>query len=606
MKKIFFLLAIISISFSCEWNANNLSQATQKDTTPPTITITSPNNSNTFGPGTIIIQGNATDDLKVVKVETSINGGTYTEAYNKGFSLSSKKLEWIAYIDTVPLNTGTHTITARATDQWDNTATTTITINVDNTTPLSELSGTPPLINNLADISITVGGTDIVSYQYQLDGGTWSAETLIATLITASGLSTGEHILTVIGKNSSGIWQSAASTTKYSWYINDKLHFDASDGAINDNFGQSVAISSDGSVFISGAPNDDDRGDSSGSAYIYNWTGSAWNQTKITPSDGVTGDCFGQSVAISSDGNTAIIGAYASDIHGGSGSAYIYNWTGSAWNQTKKLTASDGATGDHFGQSVAVSSDGSKIVIGAYTDDDNGDKSGSAYIYNWTGSTWNQTKITPSDGAARDNFGWSVAVSSDGSTVIVGAQCDSNNGEIYGSAYIYNWTGSAWNQTKKLTASDGTPSDIFGRSVAVSSDGSKIVIGAYADDENGDDAGSAYVYNWTGSTWNQTKITPSDGVTGDCFGQSVAISSDGSTIIIGAYTDDDNGDKSGSAYVYNWTGSAWNQTKKLTTSNGAARDYFGQSVAVSSDGNSAVIGACGKNSYQGSIYLFYQ
>ncbi|MCP4128449.1 MAG: PKD domain-containing protein, partial [Gammaproteobacteria bacterium] len=417
-------------------------------------------------------------------------------------------------------------------------------------------------------------------------------------------LGVGEHTLLIIGKkivDGKEVWQDATEeVTKYVWSVNTQYYFSASDGAGGDVFGVSVAVSSDGSTIVAGASEDD----GSGSVYVYNWTGNVWNQAKLKATDGTAADRFGQSVAISSDGSTVVVGATADDDNGNySGSAYVYSWTGNAWNQTK-IIATDGAADDTFGWSVAVSSDGSTVVVSAPGDDDNGDSSGSAYVYSRTGSTWNQTKIMATDGAASDYFGWSVAVSSDGSTIIVGAYCDDDNGSTSGSAYVYSWTGSTWYQTK-IIATDGAADDAFGRSVAVSSGGSTVIIGAHGDDDNGNLSGSAYVYNWTGSSWNQTKIISSDGAVGDLFGWSVAVSSDGSTIIVGAYGDGDNGNYSGSAYVYNWTGSDWDQTKIIAT-DGAAGDYFGYSVAVSSDGNTIIVGSYCDNNEQGSVHLFYQ
>ena len=159
------------------------------------------------------------------------------------------------------------------------------------------------------------------------------------------------------------------------------------------------------------------------------WT----QQANLTASDGASRDLFGISVAVYCD--TSVIGAYVDyDIGVFSGSAYVFTRSGGTWTQQAKLTASDGASSDQFGISVAV--DGDTAVIGAYWDDDSGIRSGSAYVFTRSGGTWaQQTKLTASDGAAYDEFGYSVAV--DGDTAIIGAYYDDDNGGSSGSAYVF-------------------------------------------------------------------------------------------------------------------------------------------------------------------------
>jgi hypothetical protein len=325
-------------------------------------------------------------------------------------------------------------------------------------------------------------------------------------------------------------------------YINsawNETKLTASDGAAGDSFGWPVSISGDGLTAIVGAHRDDDNGTDSGSAYIYKYINGAWNETKLTASDGAASDFFGRSASISDDGLTVIIGALGDDDDGSSsGSAYIYKYINGAWNETK-LTASDGAAGDSFGLSVSISDDGLTAIVGANGDDDDG----SAYIYKYINSAWNETKLTASDGAASDSFGYSVSISDDGLTAIVGANGDDSS---RGSAYIYNYNSGVWNETK-LTASDGAAYDYFGYSVSISGDGLTAIVGANGDDSS---RGSAYIYNYNSGVWNETKLTASDGAAYDYFGYSVSISGDGLTAIVGAYRDDDNGTDSGSAYIF--------------------------------------------------------
>ena len=264
---------------------------------------------------------------------------------------------------------------------------------------------------------------------------------------------------------------------------------------------------------------------------------------KLLPDDGAVGDQFGHSVALS--GDTAVVGARRDDDNGIiSGSAYVFVRSGTSWAQEAKLSPVDGAAGDQFGRSVAISGD--TAVVGAHGDDDNGSDSGSAYVFVRSGTSWAQeAKLSPVDGAAGDRFGRSVALSGD--TAVVGAFRDGDNGNSSGSAYVFVRSGTSWAQEAKLLPDDGAAGDRFGISVALSGD--TAVVGAPEDDDNGSNSGSAYVFVRSGTSWAQeAKLLPVDGAAGDRFGRSVALSGD--TAVVGAHLNDDKGSRSGSAYVF--------------------------------------------------------
>jgi len=385
----------------------------------------------------------------------------------------------------------------------------------------------------------------------------------------------------------------------------------ASDGAANDNFGRWVSISCD--TVVVGANGDDDNGSSSGSAYVFvNQCGDWVERDKATASDGAAGDEFGRAISISYD--TVVVGAASDDDNGlSSGSAYIFerNQGGAdQWGEVKKLTASDGA-GDLFGRSVSISCD--TIVVGAVNDDDKDTNSGAAYIFerNHGGADqWGEVKkLTASDGAASDQFGFSVSIDSD--TIVIGANRDDDKGADSGAAYIFerNHGGAdQWGEVKKLTASDGAAVDQFGFSVSISCD--TVVVGALLDDDDGTNSGSAYIFerNQGGANnWGEVKkLTASDGAAGEQFGQSVSIDCD--TVVIGALLDDDNGNASGSAYIFerNHGGAdQWGEVKKLTASDSEANDLFGRSVSISCD--TIVVGAVSdddKDTNSGAAYIF--
>ena len=371
----------------------------------------------------------------------------------------------------------------------------------------------------------------------------------------------------------------------------------ADDGMANDNFGHSVAIN--GTIVIVGAWFADDNGAESGAAYLFDMT-TGKQIAKLLPDDGAAGHVFGGSVAI---GNAiAIVGAPLDDDNGtNAGSAYLFDTT--TGQQIAKLLPKDGAAEDWFGQAVAIS--GTTAIVGARADNDNGLRSGSAYLFD-TATGRQMAKLLPDDGAEFDEFGYSVAISGPpgDEIAIIGANHDDDNGSDSGSAYLFDAT--TGRQIAKLLPSDGEALNWFGHSVAIS--GNTAIVGAFLDNDNGAASGSAYLFDAT--TGRQLfKLLPHDGAAGDFFGFSVAISGvTGKEIaIVGARLDDDNGLSSGSAYLFDTT--TGKQIAKLLPDDGAADDRFGGSVAISgAAGNEfAIVGAQydDDNSINtGSAYLF--
>jgi hypothetical protein len=338
-------------------------------------------------------------------------------------------------------------------------------------------------------------------------------------------------------------------------------------------------------------------------------------RSKLNASDLASGDFFGYSVALSSDGNTALIGAYfeSTSPYTRNGAAYVFTRSGSTWTEQQKLTASDSATDTRLGRAVSLSADGNTAIIGAYTQSTSPfSGNGAAYVFTRSGSTWTQQqKLLASDLASSDYFGQSVALSSDGNTALIGAYFESTSPYTRnGAAYVFTRSGSTWTQQQKLLASDGASSDNFGYSVALSGDGNTALIGAYLEDTSPyTDNGAAYVFTRSGSTWTQQqKLLASDLASGDYFGQSVALSGDGNTALIGAYRVDTSPyTDNGAAYVFTRSGSTWTQQQKLLASDGASNDNFGYSVALSGDGNTALIGAPFDDRtvpYTGAVFVF--
>ena len=376
----------------------------------------------------------------------------------------------------------------------------------------------------------------------------------------------------------------------------------AEDGRSHDFFGYDVSIS--GNTALVGAYRvDTNKGEDAGAAYIYTENDGKWaQQAKLVPSDGEAQDTFGGKVTLS--GDTAIIGVIRDDdqVHGEDvGSAYVFKRQGKQWHQQAKLVPDDANAGDSFGWSIGIS--GETAVIGAPHDDDKGTSSGSAYVFTRYGNTWIQEqKLTASDGTEGDVFGISAAISGD--TLIVGADLNEEKGANAGAVYVFTRKDDRWHQQAKLTAEDGAAGDIFGVRVALEND--TAVISARRDDDEvmGKDAGSVYIFTRHNNKWQQqTKLTAPDGAADDRFGRSVALAGD--TVLIGAMFQDNKGENSGSAYLYQRKGNGWHLLKQLTADDGESGDVFGWSVAL--DDQQAIISANRDNDQgenAGAVYIY--
>ncbi len=313
--------------------------------------------------------------------------------------------------------------------------------------------------------------------------------------------------------------------------------------------------------------------------------------TKRIASDATDFDYFGFSASMS--GDLVLVGAPGEDGLGSDyGAAYIYGQNEGGtdnWGEAVKLTASDAQNGDEFGRSVAISGD--YAIVGAHFGGSTGSDRGAAYLYyRDQGGTdlWGEVvKLTASDAEDLDEFGTSVTISGD--YAIVGAQYEDSGGLSSGAAYVFyrNQGGTDnWGEVLKMTASDAAAGDMFGFSVALSGD--YAVVGAYSEDGGGSDRGAAYIYyrNQGGTDlWGEVvKLTASDAETLDEFGVSVAINSD--YVVIGASYEDGTGNNCGAAYIYDRNVGGqdlWGEVMKIVASDAQDGDNFGASVAVSGD-----------------------
>jgi hypothetical protein len=379
-----------------------------------------------------------------------------------------------------------------------------------------------------------------------------------------------------------------------------------SDAAASDQFGRSGAIS--GNTVVVGASGD---ASNSGAAYIFERDEGGvddWGEvTKITASDAVASTFFATTVAIS--GDTAIVGSYLNDGNGtNAGAAYIFERDEGGvdnWGEVARIAASDATAHDQFGFSVAIFGD--TAIVGAAFDLDTTGK-GSAYIFERDEGgvdNWGEVKkITASDATTDDFFGTSVAIS--GNTLIASA----NAAGSVGAAYIFERDEGGvgnWGEVKKITASDAAAFDQFGISVSISDN--TVTVGAFQNSDDGDFSGSAYIFErdegGVGNWGEVTKITASDAAGGDNFGKTVAISGD--AVIVGSHLNDGNGTSAGSAYLFERDEGGvdnWGEVARIAASDAAESDLFGNAVAIS--GNTAVVGGFGNDdngSASGSAYI---
>jgi type IX secretion system substrate protein/FG-GAP repeat protein len=364
--------------------------------------------------------------------------------------------------------------------------------------------------------------------------------------------------------------------------------------ATGDQSGQSVSLSSDGSIVAIGARYNDGNGTSSGHVRVYSWSGSSWDQLGADIDGEAANDQSGRSVSLSSDGSIVAIGAALNDDNGtSSGHVRVYSWSGSSWVQLGADIDGEAAIDFSGADGLSLSSDGSIVAIGATSNDGNGSGSGHVRVYSWSGSSWDQLGTDIDGESANDNSGGSVSLSSDGSIVAIGATENDGNGSGSGHVRVYSWSGSSWDQ---LGADiDGEAAgDRSGWSVSLSSDGSIVAIGAVFNNGNGSNSGHVRVYSWSGSSWDQLGADIDGEAANDQSGGNVSLSGDGSIVAIGAVFNNGNISDSGHVRVYSWSGSSWVQLG-ADIDGEAEMDDSGFRVSLSSDSSIVAIGAIGND-----------
>jgi len=347
----------------------------------------------------------------------------------------------------------------------------------------------------------------------------------------------------------------AVSTVSPAWAVaaGTQVGSDIDGEAADDYSGNPVSFSSDGSRVAIGSGYNDGVGSESGQVRVYDLTGGAWVQVGGDINGEAAGDYSGQSVSLSSDGSRIAIGArYNNDGGAGAGHVRVFNLMSGNWVQVGSDI--DGAAeGDGFGASVNLSSDGSRVAISAPGNDDGGSSAGQVRVYNLFSGNWVQVGSNINGAASSDNMGSSVSMSSDGSRVAIGALFASTGGSMFnGYTRVFNLTGGNWVQVGSDIVGEAM-FDFSGSSVSLSPNGSRVAIGAPGNDGAGSGAGHVRVYDLTSGAWVQAGSDIDGEAAADSSGASVSLSSDGLRVAIGAPGNDGVGSNAGHVRVYDLT-----------------------------------------------------
>ncbi len=432
-----------------------------------------------------------------------------------------------------------------------------------------------------------------------------------------------------------------------------------------------------------GGVQSDNSAPGAGAVYVFSRRRTTWRQQAyVKASNTDAGDGLGCSVALSADGSTLAVGACGEDGAGTSGAVsdnaapnagavYVFVRSGTSWLQEAYVKASSPGAGDAFGTSVALSADGSTLAVGATgeasaatgIDGDASDHTaaaaGAVYVFVRSGAIWRQQAyVKASNTDAGDGFGCNVALSADGSTLAVTATGEasaatgvdgdeaSNAAPGAGAVYLFVRSGATWRQDAYVKASNTDPGDHFGSGLALSADGLTLAVGAANEgsaatgvggnqkDDSAPSAGAVYLFSRTGARWSQQLyVKPSNTRGLDSFGKQLALSGDGARLAVAAEGEasaavgvggnqaDNTAPNAGAVYLFTRSGAAWSQQAYVKASNTGEDDFFGGSVALSTDGTTLAVGGPGDDSvatgingnqsadytaaFTGAVYVFH-
>ena len=356
--------------------------------------------------------------------------------------------------------------------------------------------------------------------------------------------------------------------------------------------GWAVTLSADGTTALVGGYYDNNG---VGATWVYTRSGNTWaQQVKLIGTGAATNAWQGFSVALSADGNTAIVGGVIDN------SAWVFTRSGTTWaQQGNKLVASDRVGNAWFGKSVSLSADGNTALVGGLWDNTN---IGATWVFTRSGTTWTQqgTKLVGTGPVGAAQQGTAVALSADGNIAAIGGATDDTN---KGATWVFTRSGTTWTQQgNKLIGTGTAGADKQGQSVALSADATTLIIGGVNATSN---VSNAWVFTRSGTTWSQqgSKLAGSDAVGTAANGTSVTLTADGNTAMMGSVSDNYN---TGAAWVFTRSGTTWSQqgNKLLGTGATGTTLYEGRSVSLSADGSTALVGADGDNTNQGAVWAY--
>lgn len=493
------------------------------------------------------------------------------------------------------LNPGSNMIDVRVTAQ-DAVTTRTYTITV-NRTLLSAADAFTPTTGPVGTL-VTISGANLQQASQVSIGGvsailvSTSPANVVAMVMpgTTGGtvsVTTPSGVLNVPGS-----YTVSSSVPPAAQQGNKLVGTNASSGAEQ---GRSVRISADGNTAVVGGYLDNGG---LGAVWVYTRSNGVWSQqgTKLTPT-GNAGNCYhGWRVSISADGNTVIAGAILDN--GNVGAAFVHTRTNGVWSQQAKLVGTGNVGASQQGSSVALSADGNTAVVGGFADNTN---QGAVWIFTRTGSSWSQqgAKLVGTGNVGAAQQGWSSAISADGNTVIVGGQTD--NGDN-GAAWIFTRAADVWTQQgNKLVGTGNVGAARQAFDVGLSADGNTAVLSGWQD--NGS-TGASWIFTRTAGVWSQqgAKLVATGGAGNAAVGVSVTISADGNTVMAGGASDNGN---QGAIWAFTRTGSSWTQEgNKRVGTGGIGTSRLGVSISLSADGNTVIAGGNFDDNFRGAAWVF--
>ena len=387
-----------------------------------------------------------------------------------------------------------------------------------------------------------------------------------------------------------------------SMFVYRQIGQDIDGEASSDQSGYSVSLSLDGRRVAVGAHLNDGNGNASGHVRVYDLSGSIWVKIGEDIDGEASADQSGHSVSLSPDGRRVAVGAHLNDGNGNaSGHVRVYDLSGSIWVKIGEDINGE-APGDWSGYSVSLSSDGSKVAVGARLNDGNGNDSGHVRVYEYQDSSWVQFGQDIDGEYQKNSSGHSVSLSYNGLRVAIGTHLNDNNGRNSGHVRVYEYQDAYWVQLGQSINGEAMD-DYSGHSVSLSSDGSKVAIGGQGNNASGEDSGHVRVYEYQDSSWVQLGEDIDGEASNDQSGHSVSLSSDGGRVAIGARYNNGSGDKSGHVRVYGYEDDSWVQLDEDINGEFPG-DRSGHSVSLSSDGSKVAIGANYHSGYSGHVKVY--